>query len=85
MKKRLVLFCALFALVGIVAFAAADVTGKWVGEATGKGGPPTFNFKQAGSTLTGTTTSRGGDVEICGCELENSCGALKGGQFEAGD
>jgi opacity protein-like surface antigen len=65
MKKRLVLLCAMFALASIVAFAA-DVTGKWVGEANpnGKGGPPTFNFKQSGTTLTGTTAGRGGDVEI---------------------
>ena len=70
MKKRLVLFSALFALVSIVAFAAADVTGRWVGEATGKGGPPTFTFKQAGSTLTGTSSGRGGDTEISNGKVE---------------
>ena len=30
----------------------------------GKGGPPTFNFKQDGSALTGTTAGRGGDTAI---------------------
>jgi hypothetical protein len=45
---------------------AADITGTWKGEANpnGKGGPPTFMLKQAGSALTGTTTGRGGEIEI---------------------
>ena len=57
--------CALFALTTVMALAA-DVTGTWKGEANpnGKGGPPTFNLKQSGSTLTGTTTGRGGEIEI---------------------
>jgi opacity protein-like surface antigen len=65
MKKRLVLLCALVALFSIVAFAA-DVTGKWVGEANpnGKGGPPTFNLKQDGTKLTGTSVSPRGDSEV---------------------
>jgi opacity protein-like surface antigen len=63
--KKLISLCALFALTTVMAFAA-DVTGTWKGEANpnGKGGPPTFTLKQAGSALTGTTTGRGGDIEI---------------------
>jgi hypothetical protein len=71
MKKRLVLFCAMFALASIVAFAA-DVTGKWVGEAGGKGGPPTFNLKQSGTTLTGTSSGRGGDTEISNGKIDGN-------------
>jgi hypothetical protein len=63
--KKLLSLCALFALSTVMALAA-DVTGTWKGEApaNGKGGPPNFTFKQAGSALTGTTTGRGGDTEI---------------------
>jgi opacity protein-like surface antigen len=63
--KKLISLCALFALTTVMALAA-DITGTWKGEANpnGKGGPPTFMLKQAGSALTGTTTGRGGDVEI---------------------
>jgi len=63
--KKLISLCALFALTTVMALAA-DVTGTWKGEANpnGKGGPPTFTLKQAGSALTGTTTGRGGEVEI---------------------
>jgi len=71
MKKRLVLFCAMFALASIVAFAA-DVTGKWVGEAGGKGGPPTFNFKQTGTNLTGTQSGRGGETGISNGKVEGN-------------
>src|SRR5258707_905673 len=71
MKKRLVLLCALVALFSIVAFAA-DVTGKWMGEANpnGKGGPPTFNFKQDGTKLTGTASARGGETEISSGKID---------------
>jgi hypothetical protein len=71
MKKRLVLTSAMLALFSIVAFAA-DVTGKWVGEAnpSGKGGPPTFNLKQDGTKLTGTASARGGEVEISNGKVE---------------
>ncbi|HML17159.1 MAG TPA: hypothetical protein VK419_09040 [Bryobacteraceae bacterium] len=64
MKKRIMWMCALVALTSLVAFAA-DVTGKWTSEATGKGGPQTFNLKQDGGKLTGTVEGgRGGAVEI---------------------
>ena len=63
--KKLISLCALFALTTVMALAA-DVTGTWKGEANpnGKGGPPTFTLKQSGSSLTGTTTGRGGETEI---------------------
>jgi len=63
--KKLISLCALFALTTVMALAA-DVTGTWKGEANpnGKGGPPTFMLKQAGSALTGTTMARGGEIEI---------------------
>jgi opacity protein-like surface antigen len=69
--KKLITLCAMFALTAIMALAA-DVTGTWKGEANpnGKGGPPTFNFKQAGSALTGTTTMRGNDVEISNGKID---------------
>lgn len=63
--KKLISLCALFALTTVMALAA-DITGTWKGEANpnGKGGPPTFMLKQAGSALTGSTTGRGGEIEI---------------------
>lgn len=63
--KKLISLCALFALTTVMALAA-DVTGTWKGEApaNGKGGPPNFTFKQAGETLTGSTTGRGGETAI---------------------
>jgi hypothetical protein len=64
MKNRLVLLFASLALTCMVALGA-DVSGKWMSEAGGKGGPQTFTLKQAGSTLTGTIEGgRGGPVEI---------------------
>ncbi|HWZ29886.1 MAG TPA: hypothetical protein VNX18_01040 [Bryobacteraceae bacterium] len=64
MKNRLVLLFAMFALVSMVALGA-DVSGKWMSEATGKGGPQTFTLKQSGSSLTGSVEGgRGGAVDI---------------------
>src|SRR5277367_3375571 len=62
--KKVISLCALFALTTVMALAA-DITGTWKGEANpnGRGGPPTFMLKQAGSALTGTTTGRGGEIE----------------------
>ena len=69
--KKLISLCALFALTTVMALAA-DVTGTWKGEANpnGKGGPPTFTLKQAGSALTGTTTGRGGETEISNGKID---------------
>jgi hypothetical protein len=63
--KKFLSVCALFALSTVMALAA-DISGTWKGEANpnGKGGPPTFTLKQSGSVLTGTTTGRGGEIEI---------------------
>jgi hypothetical protein len=63
--KKLISLCALFALTTVMALAA-DITGTWKGEANpnGKGGPPTFTFKQSGEALSGTTSGRGGEIAI---------------------
>jgi len=72
MKNRLVSMFALLALACVVAFAA-DVSGKWTSEATGKGGPQTFSLKQSGSTLTGTVEGgRGGPAEISNGKVDGS-------------
>src|ERR1700761_2016199 len=64
MKKRILWMCALLALTSLAAFAA-DVTGKWTSEATGKGGPQTYTFKQDGAILTGSMQGgRGGPADI---------------------
>jgi hypothetical protein len=67
--KKLISLCALFALTTVMALAA-DVTGTWKGEATGKGGPPSFTLKQSGSALTGTSAGRNGDTEISNGKVE---------------
>jgi hypothetical protein len=64
MKKRIMWMCALLALTSLAAFAA-DVTGKWTSEATGKGGPQTYNLTQEGDKLSGKIEGgRGGAVDI---------------------
>jgi opacity protein-like surface antigen len=73
MTKRLVTLCALLALATVAAFAAADISGKWVSEAPagGKGGPQTFTFKQAGSDLSGSVDAgRGGPVDFSGGKVD---------------
>ena len=70
MKRRFVVFFALFALASMVAFAA-DVDGKWTSEPMGKGGPQTFTFKASGSTLTGSVDGgRGGPVDITNGKID---------------
>jgi len=64
MKKRLVSLFGLVALTALIALGA-DVDGKWMSEAQGKGGPQTLTLKAAGDKLTGTMEGgRGGAVEI---------------------
>jgi len=64
MKNRLMMLFALLAMTCMVVLGA-DVSGKWMSEPTGKGGPQTFTLKQSGSSLTGTVEGgRGGAVEI---------------------
>jgi hypothetical protein len=64
MKSRIVSLLGLLALVCSLAFAA-DVDGKWMSEAQGKGGPQTLTLKAAGEKLTGTLEGgQGGPIEI---------------------
>jgi hypothetical protein len=65
--KNLVCSGALTLALAVCALAAGDVNGKWVAEVPGRQGNPqevTFNLKADGSNLTGTMSSRRGDVEI---------------------
>ena len=64
MKNRLVSMFGLVALTAMVALGA-DIDGKWMSEAQGKGGPQTLTLKAAGDKLTGTLEGgRGGPIEI---------------------
>jgi hypothetical protein len=64
MKFRLISLFSMLALACSLAFAA-DIDGKWMSEAQGKGGPQTLTLKAAGDKLTGTLEGgRGGSVEI---------------------
>jgi hypothetical protein len=64
MKKSILWMCAMLALTSLAAFAA-DVSGKWTSEATGKGGPQTFTLMQDGGKLNGKVEGgRGGAVDI---------------------
>ncbi len=57
----------MFGLVALTAMVAlgADIDGKWVSEAQGKGGPQTLTLKADGMKLTGTMEGgRGGAIEI---------------------
>lgn len=64
MKNRLISMFGLVALTAMVALGA-DVDGKWMSEAQGKGGPQTLTLKAAGDKLTGTLEGgRGGPIEI---------------------
>jgi hypothetical protein len=70
MKNRLFMLFAMFALASMVALGA-DISGKWISEATGKGGPQTYSLKQDGMTVTGTIEGgRGGPVEIKNGKLD---------------
>ena len=56
-------------LLGLLSLTAlaADVTGKWTAQMTGRDGQTreqTFNFKVDGNALTGTLSGRQGDMEI---------------------
>ena len=63
MKKLMTMFGIM--AVACMTMLGADLTGKWMSEATGKGGPQTYTLKQDGSTLTGTIQGgRGGPIEI---------------------
>ena len=52
-------------LLAALTVLGADIDGKWVGEAGGKGGPQTLTLKSSGMYLTGSMEGgRGGAVEI---------------------
>jgi hypothetical protein len=54
-------------LVFTVTAWAAEITGAWKAEMPGRDGQTrevTFNFKQDGDKLTGTTSGRGGEIPI---------------------
>lgn len=66
---RISFFISLVALLGILVFsaAAAGVDGKWTAQVPGRQGntqETTFNLKADGDKLTGTVSSRRGDVQI---------------------
>jgi hypothetical protein len=64
MTSRFFVFCAILALVSSAAFGA-DIDGKWMSDAQGKGGPQTFTFKADGMKLSGSVEGgRGGAVDI---------------------
>jgi hypothetical protein len=66
MRNKMLLVGAIMLLALVASALAADVAGKWINEREGQQGPvqTVFNFKVAGTTLTGTVTARGGDTEI---------------------
>jgi autotransporter translocation and assembly factor TamB len=68
MKYRIAAFIAIcIALSGMSIAYAADVTGKWVGQVTGRQGQTrevTITLKAEGEKLTGTVSGRQGDNPI---------------------
>jgi len=75
MKVKLLLTGSAVLLLLLATAYAADVTGKWVAEMPGRQGQgttqTTFDFKVAGSALTGTMTGGQGDpVEITEGKVE---------------
>lgn len=66
MNRRVIFSLLALGLLGGM-LQAADVSGKWTAKVPTRGGDTrdaTFVFKQDGSTLTGTTTGRDGDIQI---------------------
>jgi hypothetical protein len=61
-------------VLGAMTLMAADVTGKWSAEMQGRNGQTrnvNFNFKQDGSTLTGTLAgAMGGEAEIANGKVD---------------
>jgi hypothetical protein len=70
MKLRLVLLSCALAVVAL----AADVTGKWTYETQGRNGPQTatMNLKADGSTVTGTVSGRGGEIQISDGKIDGN-------------
>jgi hypothetical protein len=64
MKNRWLCLLGLLALSCLVALGA-DIDGKWMSEAQGKGGPQTLTLKANGEKLMGSMEGgRGGSVDI---------------------
>lgn len=65
MMRKLAIAVLVFAM-GSVAALAADFNGKWTANVEGRRGTETitFNFHVDGSTLTGTVSTRRGDMDI---------------------
>ena len=63
MKKTLVSMLGLVALTAMVALGA-DIDGKYMSEAQGKGGPQTLMLKASGDKLTGTMEGGRGGVSF---------------------
>ncbi|HUA21454.1 MAG TPA: hypothetical protein VMU80_15000 [Bryobacteraceae bacterium] len=63
MKSRWIGLLGLLALSGLMALAA-DIDGKWMSEAEGKGGPQTLTLKSDGEKLTGSMAGGRGSVDI---------------------
>lgn len=65
--KKLSMFCMLFFLVGIAAYAQSDdITGKWKATLSGPQGEMelTFNYKVDNGVLTGTIASQMGEIPL---------------------
>ena len=67
MKRNLVLWTMVLAVLCAVTAAAADINGKWVASIPGRDGTPmeqTYVFKVAGDKVTGTITTARGEQAI---------------------
>jgi uncharacterized protein (DUF2147 family) len=67
MNFRTASIASMLVLAGTLALQAADISGKWTAQVPGRDGQTretTFDLKQDGEKLTGTTNTPGGDVAI---------------------
>ena len=72
--RRFLMMSFLAGLLALTA-VAADVTGKWVARMAGRNGQThdvTFTFKAEGNVLTGTVTTRRGDVPISDGKIDGN-------------
>jgi hypothetical protein len=67
MNFRIASITGALVLAGTLALHAADISGKWTAQVPGRDGQTreaTFNLKQDGEKLTGTTSGPNGDMPI---------------------
>jgi len=67
MNFRIASMTSALVVVGTLALHAADISGKWTAQVPGRDGQTreaTFNLKQDGEKLTGTTSGMNGDMPI---------------------